>query len=197
MCGWLQRRDGPSLALHALFQLRRRIFFGFRPLSASIAVSDAYFGVYYFAGITSDWSDPAYPLFESFYGSINAFKGLNGYYHKRSNPFNDLEYDYNFESGNEPLSPAGVLEGDARTVVGVGGNIVMSVGTGTSYYLGVSSLAANPVLSGVIPKSAGHPERSQLCAGYFGCQSWRVYRRSTEATSRTPMALPVSPSLHR
>ncbi len=132
------------------------MFFGFHPLSTGASVSDAFFGVYYFAGINSDVSDPTFPVFESYYGSINAFKGLKGFFHKRSAPFNDLAYDFNFSSGNGPLAADGALTGDTtRTVVGVGGKIVMTVGNSTNYALVIYSLAANPAQPGVFLNPLG------------------------------------------
>ena len=133
------------------------IFFGFRPLSSGTAVSDAYFGVYYFAGFNSDISDPTYRVFESSYGSINAFKGLKGFFHKRAVPFDNLNYDFNFKSGNGPLSSDGVLVGDsAKTVVGASGRIAMTVGSSTNYALTIGNLAPSvPVSSAVFLNPLG------------------------------------------
>jgi uncharacterized protein (TIGR03437 family) len=132
------------------------IFFGFHPLTSGATASDAYFGVYYFADINSDVSDPSYPVFESSYGSINAFHGLKAFFHKRASPFNDVPYDFNFGDAGETLSTDGSLATDlSKTVVGMGGRVIMTVGKSTNYALVVGSLAPTVPSSGVFLNPLG------------------------------------------
>lgn len=126
------------------------IFFGMRPLAASANPVASFNGVYYWAAVDADASDPNAPYLSGQYGSMNAFGNRTIFWHQRTSNFDVLPYDFTYDSTLSAIAPDGTFNSNYyKTIVGAAGNTVLEVGNRSDYSLLVAVNAPKVATSGV------------------------------------------------
>jgi uncharacterized protein (TIGR03437 family) len=132
------------------------IFFGFRPVAGTGSPASSLQGVYYYAGVESDASDPQNLYMVGEYGSFNRVSADVVFWHQRMSPFNNYPYDFTFDSGLVALDSDGALNTTYfKSVPNATGDAVLYVGNGTEYAFDVGVGAPRVTASGVFLSPTG------------------------------------------
>jgi uncharacterized protein (TIGR03437 family) len=110
------------------------IFFGFHPVGNTSASTTILQGVYYYAGVESDASDPHNLYLLGEYGSFNRATPDAAFWHQRTASYNNSSYDFTFDGGVATLYGDGTLNTTYfKSVPNATGDTVLYVGNATEY----------------------------------------------------------------